>query len=111
MDERTRRINEHVLQTLPNRGGNPDRPKILTLNEELRKLDRLEGVPEDWGYVALNIPVPDMRVLQVRYPDLASPDHEIQLRAWKKFIASPESAPYKLRRNDGKRGLAIHRGG
>lgn len=109
MDERTRRINEHVLQTLPNRGGDPNRPKILTLNQELRKLDRVGGVPEDWGYVALNIPVPDMRVLQVRYPDLASLDHEIQLKAWKKFIASPESAPYKLRRNDGKRGLASHR--
>jgi hypothetical protein len=105
MDERTRRINEHVLQTLPNVGGNPERRRVLALNEELRKLDRLDGVPDDWGYVALNIPVGDMRVLQVRYPELASLDYETQFRAWKKFLASPESAPYKLRRNDGKKGL------
>lgn len=98
-----KRFAEHTLQTLPNRGGDPDRPKILELNQAMRKQDQVGGVPDDWGYVALNIPIPDMRALQLRYPDLASIDREIQLKAWKKFIASPESEPYKLRRNDGKK--------
>lgn len=97
------RLNEMALQSLPRRGGDPDRPKILELNRQMRKLDHVAGVPDDWGYVALNIPEPDMRVLQLRFPDLASLDYEIQFKAWKKFMTLPESEPYKLRRNDGKK--------
>jgi len=106
-----KRLNEYALQLLPNRGGDPDRPKILELNRQMRKLDHVGGVPEDWGYVALNIPEPDMRVLQLRYPDLKSLDYQIQFKAWQKFLRSPESEPYKLRRNDGKTLAQIRRSG
>jgi hypothetical protein len=102
MSNSVERVNEAVLQNLPNNGGKPERRAVLELNQELRK-DRFGGLPEDLGYVALNIPVDDMRVIQLRYPDTASLDPQIQHRAWLKFIASPESAPYKVRRNDGKR--------
>jgi len=103
MDDRARRIKEHILQNLPRRGGDSDRPRILEANREIRK-DGLGGLPgAGWGHVALNIPIPDMRVLQLRFPELASIDPETQHRAWQKFIRSPESELYKVRRNDGKR--------
>jgi hypothetical protein len=84
------------------------RTPVLELNQKLRNERLTGGVAApggDIGYVALNIPVGDMRVLQIRFPDLMSLDAEIQHKAWQKFIASPASAPYKLRRNDGKKGL------
>ena len=31
-----------------------------------------------------------------RYPELKSPDNEIQTKAWKRFIASSESKPYRV---------------
>ena len=99
-----KKINEMVLQNLPNRGGDPDRKNILLTNELMRR-GYCGGLPEDLGYVALNIPVPDMRVLQILFPDLASFDSEIQHKAWLKFLTDPRSEPYKIRKNDGKRGL------
>jgi hypothetical protein len=106
MDETTRRINEHILRNLPDRGGNPERRRVLELNQDLRKDSALKGLPgDDWGYVALNIPVEDHAVLMIRFPDMASPDAEIAHRAVMKFLASPESEPYRVRRNDGKKGL------
>jgi hypothetical protein len=95
-------LNERALATIEDRGGHPSRQAALQANAEMRK-GRVGGVPDDWGYVALNVPVSDMRILQVRFPELASPNADVQHRAWQRFIRSPESAPYKVRRNDGRR--------
>lgn len=103
VDNVNKRINDALLQNLPNRGGDPDRPRILDMNRKLRDESLNTDIGEGLGYLALNIPVPDMRVLELRYPDLVSQDHEIRLKAWKKFIASPESEIYKIRKGDGKR--------
>jgi hypothetical protein len=45
----------------------------------------------------LSIPFEDYLALQVKYPELASPDGQIKTRAYKRFMASPESKPYRLR--------------
>jgi hypothetical protein len=103
-------INQHVIDTrVRDMGGDPGRREVLELNQTLRG-EQCGGLPDDLGYVALNIPVFDMRALQMRFPDLASLDADIQHRAWLKFLASPESAPYKLRKRDGKKGLANRHG-
>jgi len=105
MDEQ--RLNEVALQRiLRDNGGKQERRDVLSLNEALRK-EHVGGVPGDWGYELMNIPVDDMRVLQLRFPDLISLDPQIQHQAWQKFARDPASAPYKIRRRDGKRGVAL----
>ena len=49
------------------------------------------------GRWMLSIPFEDYLALQVKYPELASPDGQIKTRAYKRFMASPESKPYRLR--------------
>jgi hypothetical protein len=51
----------------------------------------------DWGRAELEIPIIQLDNLKRRYPELASPDAETKTRAWKRFAASPESAPYRVR--------------
>lgn len=72
----------------------PSRAVILEAN----KRDRLEGGPRSlsWGRVTLRIPVIDLLELRRRNPELCARDHEIKTRAWKKFAASPEAAPYRV---------------
>lgn len=82
------------------RNGNVKRRKGL---DELRKLRNDGGLGhQDFGSVVLSIPELDFAVLQRRYPDLISRDNETNKRAWLKFLASPESAPYRVRDTDGK---------
>lgn len=96
-----RRLRSFTLEHLPNRGGDQDRPRILALNQAKRAGERVNTVP--FGRVVMNIPIPDMQVINLRYPDTASPDAEIRRRAWDRFLASPESEPYRVSRTDGKR--------
>lgn len=114
MDKELNQLNRMASQyflenVITDNGGDPERKRVLELNEALRKDSDLGGVPGDWGYVALNIPPLDHAVLMLRYPDLASPDPEIVHKALMKFMASPESEPYKVRRNDGKTLAQIRR--
>ena len=51
----------------------------------------------DWGRSELEIPVLQLVKLKVKYPDLASPDSGIKLKAWKLFLRSAESLPYRVR--------------
>lgn len=81
--------------------GNETRRQVLTLNKELRNLDNPMG-HHDWASNILNIPELDYYVLVKRYPDLQAPDAEISTRAWDKFLRSPESEPYRVRRTDRK---------
>lgn len=45
----------------------------------------------------LSIPLIDRELLGIKYPDLNSPDGKIRSAAWKRFIASEESRPYRVR--------------
>ena len=51
----------------------------------------------EWARWALSIPQLDHYYLCKKYPDLASPDKHTREKALAKFMASPESAPYKVR--------------
>ena len=51
----------------------------------------------DWGRSELEIPFIQLENLQRKYPDLASPDGGIKLKAWKQFLRNPESLPYRVR--------------
>jgi len=50
-----------------------------------------------WGRPELEIPAIDLHFLTKANPDLASRDATTKTKAWKKFIASPESLPYRVR--------------
>lgn len=56
-----------------------------------------------WGFSAVMIPPLDMQVLLTLMPDLNSPDQATHDAAWRKFIASPASAPYRTDASIGKR--------
>jgi hypothetical protein len=67
-------------------------------------LDGIQTVRQDrlarkmpWGEPSLEIPVVDLHFLKKANPDLESLDGEIKTKAWKKFLASPESLPYRVR--------------
>jgi hypothetical protein len=49
-----------------------------------------------FGRVELRIPFRERKLLSLKYPELDSTDWETQLRAWKRFIASPESKPFRV---------------
>lgn len=91
------------------RGKNPIRQGILTALERRRADDGTRPAVitaaggRSWGYLALQIPRQDLAVIRLRYPDLRSPDREIRNRAMAKFMASPESAPYRVDAGIGKR--------
>ena len=71
------------------------RNAILERNQELQ---RNPGSLRDLqhGRWALSIPELDHHYLVKKYPDLASNDRAVKDRALAKFMASPESAPYKV---------------
>jgi hypothetical protein len=63
-------------------------------NAELRKHD----VPRDTplGRPALSMEMVDIYTASKLFPDLMSPDADSRNKAWRKFIASPMSDPYKV---------------
>ena len=66
---------------------------------EMNKRMEIERPTRDleWARWALSIPQLDHYYLCKTYPDLASPDKHTREKALAKFMASPESAPYKVR--------------
>jgi hypothetical protein len=70
-----------------------DRRAILEKNKALRNADRRK---EDGLRWALSIPTDDYDVLVKLNPDLGSVDRQIKNQAWRKFLASPESIPYRV---------------
>jgi hypothetical protein len=54
----------------------------------------------DWARPVLCIPELDLMQLRAKYPELNSRDPLERTLAWKRFIASSESQPYRV--NDGK---------
>ena len=72
------------------------RAAILERNQQLRINP---GAQQDlsFGRQVLAIPVLDDYLLKKKYPDLNSPDKQIREIALARFMASSESAPYKVR--------------
>lgn len=79
-----------------------------TVSSRLRQVDRdlimagverrRHGPPQrrlDWGRHVLTIPLVDMERIKDKHPELRAPDAETRNRAWARFIASSESAPYR----------------
>lgn len=69
-----------------------------TLLEGIRTLrqDRLAR-QFGWGRPELEIPALDLHFLKKANPDLASLDAATKTKAWKKFLASDASLPYRTR--------------
>jgi hypothetical protein len=57
--------------------------------------------PMQWGVAELEIPVGMLHFLKKKYPELGSPDAQIKTRAWKRFLASPQSKPFRTRGRGG----------
>lgn len=67
---------------------------ILKHNQEV--MDRGGSRTGSFGKVELCIPELELRNLKRRYPDLASKDREIKVKAWKKFLGTAEAKPWKV---------------
>ena len=67
----------------------------LRENDYLRKTQGTRDC--SFGRLALQIPIEDYRRLVAANPDLASRDAKVKTNAMLKFIASPESMPYRVR--------------
>ena len=72
----------------------PNSDRILKQNELLRNESIVKQ--KDDLHWSLSFPEFDYHMLLRRKPDLASPDAEISTRAWKKYISSSESKPYRV---------------
>jgi hypothetical protein len=72
----------------------PNAKRILEENEGIRN----SGIVEQKGDMHWALSMTQMQHAQLcrRYPDLASHDGEIHGKAWKKFLASSESKPYRV---------------
>jgi len=81
------------------KSGNSYRKKTLALNKELRNLKEPLG-HTSWGSTIMQIPELDFYVICKKYPDIMAPDKEISAKAYDKFLRSPESEPYRVRRTD-----------
>lgn len=82
------------------RKGNAQRKAGLNALQDMRNSGGLGH--NEFGSVVLSIPELDFYVLSRRYPDLVAPDAETNKKAWDRFLASPESAPYRTRTTDRK---------
>jgi len=71
------------------------RTAILERNQELQRNDVINDL--SFGRQVLSIPELDHYYLVKKYPELQSHDKQIKQRALAKFMASPESAPYRVR--------------
>ena len=49
-----------------------------------------------FGKFELCIPSLELANIKKRFPDLEAPDMQIRVRAWKKYIASAESKPWRV---------------
>ena len=72
------------------------RSAILERNQALRNQP---GALRDLTFarMVMSIPKLDWHHLKIKYPDLASNDHETYKRALARFQASSEAAPYLVR--------------
>lgn len=72
----------------------PNSDRILEQNELIRNENLVTQRPDlHWS---LSLPEFEYHMLIRKNPDLGSPDSGISTRAWKKYIASSESRPYRV---------------
>ena len=71
------------------------RNAILERNKDLQREDVLRDLT--FGRWALSIPELDHRYLVKKYPELQAHDRATRDKALARFMASSESAPYKVR--------------
>ena len=75
----------------------PGRNDLMNTLAEMRKADpSILRKMESMGW-ELSIPFEDYHQLVKKYPDLKAPHALTRTLAWKKFMGSAESAPYKVR--------------
>ena len=70
-----------------------NRAHILAANQLARSLDKRRTDGYRW---ALRIPEDDYAVLVKLMPELVAPDREIRDKAWRAFIVSDASRPYRV---------------
>jgi len=73
----------------------PERDAIMAETQAIRTHDT---PPDDlsFGRWCLRIPELDLMLLKRKYPELDSKDGQIKTQAWKKFLSSSESKPYRV---------------
>ncbi len=76
------------------RGPNAERRRHL----EFLSRVRIEETPRDLEFMRAMCCIPplDWAVLKRRFPELISPDPQIQNLAWQIFMAHPASEPYRV---------------
>ncbi len=72
----------------------PSRKQVLSEVQDRRNHPELMRKLE-FGVAALTIPQLDFQRLCKIYPDLICPDGHTQTTAWRKFMASSESEPFR----------------
>ena len=105
----SKRFRDAMLAAMP-KAPNQERKRVLELNQSMRDAQEQMG-HLDMGTLVLSIPELDYAILIRRFPELNAPDAETQKRAWEKFLRDPRSAPYRVRRNDGKTPAQVRRNG
>ena len=76
----------------------PTRQQILEVNKQFRQGSLQKPNAPDVGYVSMVIPTKDFKILKIIYPDLASKDAQVRLKAWKKLEASALGEVYRVTR-------------
>lgn len=74
---------------------NAERRRHLEFINRVR-IEQTASTREFMGPMAC-IPALDWAVLKVRFPELISPDQQIQKQAWDVFMAHPASEPYRTK--------------
>ena len=72
----------------------PNHARVLQENEDIRN-GQLVKQKADMHW-ALSMTPMQYDKIKKKYPDIGSDDNEIQTKAWKKYIASSESKPYRV---------------
>jgi len=73
------------------------RSAILERNKRLQSGNHEHARDLNWGRLALSIPELDYWHLRKKYPDMFEGDRETKQRALARFMASPESIPYRVK--------------
>ena len=72
----------------------PNAKRVLEENQGIRN-SQIVKQKADLHWALSMTPLQYAQICK-RYPDLKSDDNEIQTKAWKRFIASSESKPYRV---------------